>query len=592
MKSFFIIFGLLASVEGYISNKMPAEPDKCGDCLNPLVRVEAMVIEGDIPEHFKQYQVEFGLNWYSGWSFLQFKDANPCADLYYLLNLEGGVSRHGVKNGEAKYIVRPHVVISQKEGFAVVKRATGFKENGWQNIEDIVIPKLGNIQIYYDLVALKSQEIYDSGKWDIDWVSEPPEGTEYFFPDGNVEKDGQVYLPKDGILKGGSWAPTTLASQQICFENGDIGKTIREMETPIECEMKVDDKTNYPKYFNLTFSKFVNQRHKILPSQVKVAIKAQKGKILNGDKLGEWSIFNTIGGDISEIVRYTPPECKAGNEDVIEIAGVCQFHDGELTIGKSKFPMTLKNEHCQIWEASISYSFGYSGEYQLGGINATEKVDAFATRRYQQTIKGRLYAIPSDYYGEIRFQSDSTEVFFDDYYDGHISSYAMPENTLQYKAQGNFLAHINQKMPLEIRLDLPSNSAPPSRKNRYDFKFNFNASKQKLYIQYRQICDCSIPVLEPNCNRNKIVNIPYHLALKQYHPLLNEDPILNYDTSNTILKNTYVWYGYESFSYADIGPEIGCDCCAFLPAEQVLLMPGAKSSRVINRLTWEFRKID
>ncbi len=489
MKKIFLFLGLFILIIACKTSKIPASGSSCGDCPNPLVRTEPMSIDGDIPEHFKQYEVDFAQNFWSGWAFLEFKEKNPCADLYYLLDQEGNISRHGAKEGEAKYVVRPWAVITEEEGYAVVKEASGWNGDDWQKTEDVVIPKLGNIQVHYDLIALKSGEIYDFGVWDIDWVSEPPEGKEYFFPDGKVEKDGEVFLPNDGIIKGDDWGPGTISNQTIYFNNGDIGKTIRELETPTDCKMTVDDETNYPDYFNLTFSKFVNQRQKIMPSQVKVAIKAQKGKILNGDKLGEWRIFNTLEGNISEIVRYRPPDCKEDNKDVIEIANVCQFHDGELSVGKHRFSKTVKNEYCQIWEAKITYSeqasckdrFYEQQEYS-NGSKTMHEMKFNLQRAYSLQVEAKLFPKKND---PNSFESENEFVVLKDNYtydfDELIELVNSPTDWAKtvIRIRDAFRVQFNNLLPLKVTLHLP-------QKDGEFYRFYSSVSDSFSLIEYEK----------------------------------------------------------------------------------------------------------
>ena len=42
-----------------------------------------MTIDGDIPEHFKNFHPKFASNYWSGWTWVLFKRLNPCCDSYY-----------------------------------------------------------------------------------------------------------------------------------------------------------------------------------------------------------------------------------------------------------------------------------------------------------------------------------------------------------------------------------------------------------------------------------------------------------------------------------------------------------------------------
>ena len=106
------------------------------------------------------------MNYWSGWAWIEFKKNNPCVDTYYVYEDPGGSTRIGVKSGEAKYIIKAWAAVEEGNGQAVVKHASGWDGNDFTSVKPALIPRLGQIQVSYDLVALKNGETYDRLKND------------------------------------------------------------------------------------------------------------------------------------------------------------------------------------------------------------------------------------------------------------------------------------------------------------------------------------------------------------------------------------------------------------------------------------------
>lgn len=329
-----------------LTNREVSSEENCGECLNPLVELKPMRIGGNIPEYFKKYDVEFAKNYWSGWAWLFFKKKNPCADTYYILDLDGKLSRHGIEKGKAKYIVESYAIIEAGNGQVPVLHLSGWNGSEYSDKKPALIPRLGSIEIHHDLIALKNGEKYDFGTDVIDCVGEPPGDDFYGSSWGEkVVIDGETYVGNDGLFCG-DWGPSDVAIGDINFEKGDIGITIRKKETPSDCFLDIDDYSEYPPHYKIEVKNIKNLFNESMPDKVKIALKADKGDIVNGEELDDWRVFSTSGGKIPEPVLYRPPQCKEAKTDNLRIAGVCDFHDGKPSIGKTRFAKKINNIQC------------------------------------------------------------------------------------------------------------------------------------------------------------------------------------------------------------------------------------------------------
>ncbi len=376
-----------------------AADETCGECEDPLVEVGDVVFGGDLPnfEEFvgwdeaKEGVEDFCTEYSRGMMvFTGFTKEHPCADMYYIIDATyDEPERFGADTGTAKYLIKTlaHFDTSDSGEPALVRYTIGRKikldspriVNGKIEEYDYVIdeegvdlvPILGQVQIDHELIALKNGQVYDEATDVIDWVRDPagmeidssvPEGEEdlsYFF--GNDEtliRDGVLYSANEGLIVG-RFAPGSLASLSIHFEHGDVGRTIRQKETPSSCALDVDDTTAAPEYFVLEISDIKNQfvRHggfETLPSNVLIALRAKKGSVKGGVNLQGWRVFTTSGGKIPQQILYDPPPCEEAKEDVLEFAGVCDFHDGPPSVGSVQFTRTINNVLCHDVSAKVT----------------------------------------------------------------------------------------------------------------------------------------------------------------------------------------------------------------------------------------------
>ena len=329
--------------------------EDCGECPNPLVELEPMKIGGDIPDHFKNYEVEWSTKYWSGWAWLFFKRQNPCVDSYYIMETPLGESRHGAKKGKAKYIIKSYSIIEAGNGDVPVIHLSGWDGNDFPKKEGALIPRLGTIEIHHDLIAVKNGELYDFCVSQIDWVEEPPDDEYYGFPWGEkVIVGGLPYTGNDGLFCG-EWGPHDLAIGDISFEKGDVGVTIRKKETPSSCSLETDNVSLYPPYYKLDIKNIRNLFNEPMPNNVRIALKTDEGTIEGGEEeLEGWKVFTTREAKIPSQVLYKPPDCSKSKKDTLRIAAVCDWHDGEPSVGKSRITKEISIPQCFVRSGSMT----------------------------------------------------------------------------------------------------------------------------------------------------------------------------------------------------------------------------------------------
>lgn len=376
-----------------------AADESCGECEDPLIEIKDVVFGGDLPnfEEFvgwdeaKKGVEDFCTEYSRGMMvFTGFTKEHPCADMYYILDaLQDKPRRFGAHTGTAKYAIKTlaHFDTSGSGELGLVRYTVGRKikldppriVNGRIEEYDYVIekegvdlvPLLGQVQIDHELIALKNGQVYDEATDVLDWVRDPagmeidssvPEGEadlSYFFGfDETLVRNGVMYSANEGLIIG-RFAPGSLASLEIHFEHGDVGRTIRKKETPSSCALEVDDTTAAPEMFLLEVSDIKNRfaRHggfETMPDNVMIALRARKGTVEGGINLQGWRVFTTSGGRIPQQILYRPPPCEEGSDDVLEFAGVCDFHHGPPSVGSVQFRRTIKNVLCHEVSAKVT----------------------------------------------------------------------------------------------------------------------------------------------------------------------------------------------------------------------------------------------
>jgi hypothetical protein len=345
----------------------------CGECPNPLVGVQELKIKGNIesiidinngiadvqfpgrlPERFMDFEALLGKGpfcaYYLLWSDLfaradelsLFRQRNPCAKIFLAYR----------KTYRAKFIVTSTATIELGNGSAKVEHCLD------QNIEQKLVPRIGTIEIKNELIALKNGDIYDTGVNKIDWLYPLPPHSGFY---RGINQDAF-----EGVLN-----TDTLHRQPIIFEKGDIGVTIRNKETPSSCSMDVDETSFFPQDYWIKIQNVRNLFGEQMPNNVRIALKVDKGKIKNGEELDGWKVFTTIGGEIPIEVFYEVPECSKAKSDSLEIAAVCDWHDGEPSVGETRITKHIHIPQCLVRSAVLTdkrhSAFHKETEFNPGG---------------------------------------------------------------------------------------------------------------------------------------------------------------------------------------------------------------------------------
>ena len=403
----------------------------CSNCADPLVQVKDISVGGDLgdlPETSQFHgwnlaEVDGLSQFVRGIDYLEWREKNPCADIYFLIFSipADRYIRVGPKSGDAKYTVESEItLLRETQGRNtivrhVVEKQTRLPEGGKhrydvETVSDQVelVDLVGQVKMEHKLGALKNNQTYDSEVNTIDWVEDPPpdEGPEilepgqsrlshsYFSASGErIVHDGQVYTSNDGLIVGRDFSKSSLASLDISFPRGDIGVTIRRMETPLAATLEIDDRTGFPPHYKLHLRDITNEFGEPLPDNVKIALKAEKGSIDNGKYFDQdWRIFSTKNGEIPEAVLYEPPDCGEAKQDTLVIRGVCDFHDGPISIGANGLKKSIPNSKCYDLSLSESRTITVRGQQDYprskGKLSGTLRATVFMTFEHVDTGKG------------------------------------------------------------------------------------------------------------------------------------------------------------------------------------------------------------
>ena len=220
----------------------------------------------------------------------------------------------------------------------------------------------------------------------MDWVSDPPEDEAYFSAEGEtMTVDGQTYKGSEGGLICGNFSTGTIAGAPIIFDKGDIGITIRKKETPSSCSVDVDDISKFPPHYKLNITDIKNQFNETMPNNVKIALKAELGKILSGEERNGWRIFNTINGQIPDEILYQPPSCAEAKVDILKVAGLCDYHDGTPSVGKPRFDLKITNSRC--YDAVVTLTGIHTEKKKYDKSSDPECSDFKEHKTYDREIK-------------------------------------------------------------------------------------------------------------------------------------------------------------------------------------------------------------
>ncbi len=349
----FIIITTLILISRSFSLFPPGAQEDCGECPNPLVEMKNLRM-GDIStiaDLFKELAKKF-YGWeeegvtvqevvLGGFNFLEFRKENPCAEMYYTEMRWTGEKdkeiRHGAQQGTAKYYIQStlNMVKAQPGEKALVRRAVYDGKGHETSLQEEYVPKMGTVHIHHELTCLKNNETYDEGDVRLDWLPEPPANEIY----GYSEKGA------DGIIVG-LFSKGSIAGLPIELGKGDVGKTIRNKETPSSFSLDVEEEPLYPPYYKLEIHTIRNLLGEALPNKIFVALRVKYGEIEGGTKIQGWSIFPTEGGKIATPVLYRVPQCSQTKQDIMEIAAYCDWQASEAMVGKPQASQKIHIPEC------------------------------------------------------------------------------------------------------------------------------------------------------------------------------------------------------------------------------------------------------
>ncbi len=365
--------------------------ENCEECQNPLVGLAEMDITGDLEtvrdiiEGYMDYEFTDRLpERIAGWdNLLKRKDGSTDRILYLdVMARVLALNTLRLKNPCAKLILTYRKVGAAKKyrikSTAEIKIGNGqieVEHVSDTGIEKLSVPRIGTINIKHELIALKNGQIYDTGEEVIDWVTPPPPPSD-------------LYKATQGIIIPGYFDTHLLHGQEISLSHGDVGITIRKKETPSSCSADVDDISKFPPHYKLNVTDIKNQFNETMPNNVKIALKAELGKIISGEERNGWRIFNTINGQISDEILYRPPSCTEAKVDIFKVAGICDYHNGTPSVGKPRFDLKITNSRC--YDAVVTMTSIYTNKKMYDKSGDPSYIVFKELKTYDREIKATI----------------------------------------------------------------------------------------------------------------------------------------------------------------------------------------------------------
>jgi hypothetical protein len=375
-------FDIAAEAEG------PADSggsQDCGSCPNPLVAMQLeRDIEGDFDrinqtmDEFFPIQEEPGSPFvgFEGWqsdeqsaagplgktaawldsgiNALRFRQQNPCAQI-----IVGG---HDNDPRNAKYVVTAKLVVEFGNGSVEVKHREDVTAGGPVGLK--TVGRVGTMTVQTKLVALKNGETYDANARSYAWVEPAPWPQDYW---SHMEP-----------AISGAFGPGAVPTEYD-FGSRDIGTTIRKKETPTSAKLQVDDLSRYPPSYLLELTDIRNEFDEPLPGFVRVALRVSEGQLRGGTTMDGWTVYSTQDGRIPVPVLYDPPQCPDSGAAKLEIAEVCDWHDGEPSPGKPRISMRIPLHQCTNWAGTFTVNYTREDIWTLGSTDGKDAMSYSAT---------------------------------------------------------------------------------------------------------------------------------------------------------------------------------------------------------------------
>ena len=126
-------------------------------------------------------------------------------------------------------------------------------------------------------------------------------------------------------------------------------------------------------------------------------MKAEKGKLEGGEFIDGWHVYPTIEGRTNKKIKYFPPQCAIDESDVIEIAQVCDYHDGPMSLGTTKFTKKITNPLCS--DATLTMTSRHLQEMTLdrdetiGNDHYIRKSDFLYDRKGTITLQLKKHSV-------------------------------------------------------------------------------------------------------------------------------------------------------------------------------------------------------
>jgi len=144
--------------------------------------------------------------------------------------------------------------------------------------------------------------------------------------------------------------PATLLLSIVTINHQSVDALKNELREsssePKDCSINVDYISEYPPYFQLNIINIINQNGNRFPDNLLIAIKADKGRLTDGQSVDGWYVYSTTGACITEKIKYIPPTCEISKDDILSFAAVYKTEGGTMNMGSVNFTKKIINPIC------------------------------------------------------------------------------------------------------------------------------------------------------------------------------------------------------------------------------------------------------
>ena len=339
--------------------------------------------------------------------------------------------------------------------------------------------------------------------------------------------------------------------QELAKQFLPLDKLIRDYERiPETCQVEVPEgKARSGQTVTIRLTDFVDSEGRQTQWWQHVLVKADKGKILNGDAAANseepYRVFKVGREGVVNVEYQAPSECK----DVTETLTVCNTCEMKESRGTNvvKYPPEREIAKKTFDISGNCWNVNYTFTEQLSYTSPELKTG----RQYSLTVKGRVHFKKHDRIDDV-YESDSATIELSDNINQHMTYLNMPQHPdTHYHV--TWTANKNGQVPMKIRLVF----------NTYSHKYSLfippwqgDPVVLKGVYQWDGVINTPDGAREFTC-RAIVDELPTHGFMSQLDPDWGPDPPegVPYKEGQTVLSGEFA-------NVHEMGWAVGCPCAS------------------------------